>query len=89
MAACALRGGFRFLRKATDNATAFADAAVIVCADGQVPATGAENWGEKFSTPVAACLRKPATGSFDAEMDGALTPSIFSFAKEKQKKETR
>ena len=34
-------------------------------------------------------LRKPATGSFDAEMDGALTPSIFSFAKEKQKKETR
>ena len=34
-------------------------------------------------------LRKPATGSFDAEMDGALTPSIFSFAKEKQKKESR
>ena len=31
-------------------------------------------------------LRKPATGSFAAEMDSALAPSIFSFAKEKQKK---
>ena len=31
-------------------------------------------------------LRKPATGSFVAEMDGTITPSIFSFAKEKQKK---
>ena len=40
---CALRGGFRFLRKATDNATAPAGAAVIVCADGKFPATGAEN----------------------------------------------
>ena len=29
---CALREGFRFLRKATDNATAPASAAVIVCA---------------------------------------------------------
>ena len=33
------------------------------------------------------CLRKPATGSFAAEMDGAPAPSIFSFAKEKQKRE--
>ena len=32
------------------------------------------------------CLRKPATGSFVAEMDGAPAPSIFSFAKEKQKR---
>ena len=31
-------------------------------------------------------LRKPATGSFDAEMDGVSAPSIFSFMKEKQKK---
>ena len=34
-------------------------------------------------------LRKPATGSFAAEMDGASAPPIFSFTKEKQKKETR
>ena len=26
-------------------------------------------------------LRKPATGSFDAEMDGVSAPSIFSFMK--------
>jgi hypothetical protein len=32
-------------------------------------------------------LRKPATGSFAAEMDSALAPPIFSFTKEKQKKE--
>ena len=32
------------------------------------------------------CQRKPATGSFVAEMDGAPAPSIFSFAKEKQKR---
>ena len=34
-------------------------------------------------------LHKPATGSFAAEMDGAALPSIFSFAKEKQKKKER
>ena len=39
--------------------------------------------------PFSNHLRKPATGSFAAEMDGASAPSIFSFAKEKQKKETR
>ena len=33
------------------------------------------------------CLRKPATSSFVAEMDGATAPSIFSFVKEKQKRE--
>ncbi len=32
-------------------------------------------------------LRKPATGSFAAEMDSVPAPPIFSFAKEKQKKE--
>ena len=32
-------------------------------------------------------LRKPATGSFAAEMDSAPGLSIFSFTKEKQKKE--
>ena len=34
-------------------------------------------------------LRKPATGSFDAEMDGVSAPSIFSFMKEKMKKDER
>lgn len=33
------------------------------------------------------CLQKPAAGSFPAEMDGTALPSIFSFAKEKQKNE--
>ena len=45
-------------------------AAVIVCADGKFPATSAENWGRNSLPYVAACLRKPATGSFAAEMDG-------------------
>ena len=88
-ASCALRGGLRLLRQPPDNATAPAGAAVIVCADGKFPATGAENWGRNSLPYVAACLRKPATGSFAAEMDSALAPSIFSFTKEKQKKETR
>ena len=82
-------GGLRLLRQPPDNATAPAGAAVIVCADGKFPATGAENWGRNSLPYVAACLRKPATGSFAAEMDSALAPSIFSFTKEKQKKETR
>ena len=34
-------------------------------------------------------LRKPATGSFAAEMDGVSAPSIFSFMKEKKKKDER
>ena len=78
-ASCALRGGFRFLRKATDNATAFADAAVIVCAIGQIPSLQPTLFSNR--------LRKPATGSFAAEMDSVPAPPIFSFAKEKQKKE--
>lgn len=44
-------------------------------------------WGGNSPPSVAARLRKPAAGSFSAEMDGALAPSIFSFSKEKQKKE--
>ena len=42
-----------------------------------------------FWKQLATCLRKPATGSFAAEMDGVHAPSIFSFAKEKQKKNER
>ena len=67
---CALRGGLRLLRQPPDNATAPMGAAVIVCADGKFPATSAENWGRNSLPYVAACLRKPATGSFAAEMDG-------------------
>ena len=69
-ASCALRGGLRLLRQPPDNATAPMGAAVIVCADGKFPATSAENWGRNSLPYVAACLRKPATGSFAAEMDG-------------------
>ena len=50
-ASCALRGGFRFLRKATDNATAPAGAAVIVCADGKFPAPSAVNQGVEILYP--------------------------------------
>ena len=69
-ASCALRGGVRLLRQPPDNATAPAGAAVIVCADGKFPATSAENLGRNSLPYVAVCLRKPATGSFAAEMDG-------------------
>jgi len=50
----------RLLRKPPDNATAFADAAVIVCADGKFPATSAENWGRN-SLPLLppACANLP------------------------------
>ena len=48
-----------------------------------LPTQGAAVFPWKQPRP---CLRKPATGSFAAEMDGAPAPSIFSFAKEKQKR---
>ena len=77
-ASCALRGGFRFLRKATDNATAFADAAVIVCAIGQIPSLQPTLF---LQPPAQTCHRQLC------RRDGrASCPSIFSFAKEKQKK---
>ena len=67
MATCALRGRFRFLRKATDNSASSADAA-----------------SSSAQTPIilGVCLRKTATGSFTAVMDGAYCPSIFFFGKE-------
>ena len=78
-ASCALRGGFRFLRKATDNATALADAAVIVCAIGQIPSLQPTLF---FQPPAQTCHRQLC------RRDGrAFCPSIFSFTKEKQKKE--
>ena len=72
----ALRGEFRFLRKATDNATALA---VLLSLSAQLSVPHRVSGTD-------SCLRKPATGSFVAEMDGAPAPSIFSFAKEKQKR---
>ena len=86
---CALRGGLRLLRKPPDNATAPAGAAVIsLRRSGNSVCDKRSAWGG-ISTHIAACLRKPATGSFAAEMDGRSCPSIFSFAKEKQKKAIR
>ena len=64
-------------------------AAVIICADGKFPATSAENLGQKFSTPVAACLRKPAPGSFAAEMDGRPARPFSLLRKRNRKKKTR
>ena len=78
-ASCALRGGFRVLRKATDNATAPAGAAVIVCAIGQIPSLQPTLF---FQPPAQTCHRQLC------RRDGrAFCPSIFSFTKEKQKKE--
>ena len=80
-ASCALRGGFRFLRKATDNATAFADAAVIVCAIGQIPSLQPTLFSNR--------LRKPATGSFAAEMDRRSARPFSLLQKRNRKKKTR
>ena len=79
-ASCALRGGFRFLRKATDNATAFADAAVIVCAIGQIPSLQPTLFSNR--------LRKPATGSFAADR-ASLEATPFSFLRKRNKKPER
>ena len=80
-ASCALLGGFRFLRKATDNATAFADAAVIVCAIGQIPSLQPTLFSNR--------LRKPATGSFAAEMDRRSARPFSLLRKRNRKKKTR
>ncbi|MCB7373044.1 hypothetical protein [Bariatricus massiliensis] len=75
---CALRGGLRLLRKPPDNATAPASAAVIVCAIGKIPSLHPT----LFSQPTAQTCHRQL-----CRRDGrASCPSIFSFAKEKQKK---
>ena len=64
----------RLLREPPDNALAPAGAAVIVC--------GAQSGLGQNDPPHFGTLRKPATGSFFAVMDGAYCPSIFFFGKE-------
>ena len=60
----------RLLRQPPDTATSPSGAVVIAC--------GAQSGvGPHFGT-----LRKPAAGSFSADMDGACCPSIFFFGKE-------
>ena len=53
----------------------------------EVPSLSTQGAAVFLWKQLLPCLRKPATGSFAAEMDGASAPSIFSFAKEKQKRE--
>ena len=80
-ASCALRGGLRLLRQPPDNATAPAGAAVIVCAIGQIPSLQPTLF---LQPPAQTCHRQLC------RRDGRTScPSIFSFAKEKQKKESR
>jgi hypothetical protein len=64
----------RLLRQPPDNATSPAGTAVIVC--------GAQNGLGQNDPHHFGTLRKPATGSFIAVMDGACCPSIFFFGKE-------
>ena len=64
----------RLLREPPDNATSPAGAAVIAC--------GAQSGLGQNDPPHFRTLRKPATGSFIAAMDGAFCPSIFFFGKE-------
>ena len=64
----------RLLREPPDNATSPAGAAVIAC--------GAQSGMVQNEPPHFGTLRKPATGSFLADMDGTYCPSIFFFGKE-------
>ena len=80
-ASCALRGGLRLLRQPPDNATAPASAAVIVCAIGQIPSLQPTLFSNR--------LRKPATGSFAAEMDRRSARPFSLLQKRNRKKKTR
>ena len=67
----------RLLREPPDNALAPAGAAVIVC--------GAQSGLGQNDPPHFGTLRKPATGSFLAVMDGACCPSIFFYSGKRNK----
>jgi hypothetical protein len=76
----------RLLRQPPDNATAHACAAVIVCADGKTqPQRCLLGWDE--TSHPAACLRKPATGSFTAVMTVILTDGHFLLQRQKKQKQ--
>ena len=64
----------RLLREPPDNATSPAGAAVIAC--------GAQSGVVQNDPDPFRPLRKPATGSFTAAMDGACCPSVFFVGKE-------
>ena len=89
VASCALREGFRFLRKATDNATALAGFCCHRLRRRQIPCDGRRELWVEILYP---CCRLPAQTCHRqlCRRDGqAFSPSIFSFAKEKQKKKER
>jgi hypothetical protein len=67
----------RLLRKPPDNATTRARAAVIAC--------GAQSGLVHFEPDHFGTLRKPATGSFAAEMDGR-SARPFSLCKRETEK---
>ena len=87
---CALRGRFRFLRKAMGNATS-RRAAVIVHAVGKgLPIWKPLLWAGNPPTHSAACLRKSATGSFVAAMGAScFVTHPFSFLRKRNKKKGR
>ena len=67
----------RLLREPPDNATSPAGVAVIVC--------GAQCGVGQNGPPHFGTLRKPATGSFLAVMDGACCPFIFFYSGKRNK----
>ena len=69
---CALRGELRSLWRAPANAAGTAVPVIIVCAEGSL---------RRFPR-----LRKPATGSFVADMDDASPQRPFSFVYDKRNK---
>ena len=84
---CALRGGCGSCRSLMSNVTS-CWAAVIVHAVGKgLPIWTPLLWAGNSTTHSAACLRKPATGSFVAAMGTAFSATpIFSFRKRNRKK---
>ena len=81
-ASCALRGGLRLLRQPPDNATA--PAGVLLSSSARLGKYRRFN-RRYFSNR----LRKPATGSFAAEMDGPPARPFSLLRKRNRKKESR
>ncbi len=79
---------FILLEALMDNATHSQSAVIVHAVIANTTANAIVWWGTACTPPCANCLRKPATGSFIADMDGS-TPPIFFFTKKKQKPRTR